>query len=333
MLFGGGTILLSRSGNTRTPSIGSRSKEERKVMRKRALFSAVFLLGLLMAAGLALSGCGKAKGEAKPGIISLSPDSGEVGMEVVIQGSNFGKVQGVGTVHFGTSEASVVSWSDTSITVKVPADLAPATYGVTVVTEEGASNQIEFQLTQAQQQKKPEISSLSPTSGLPGSEVKVNGSNFGSTQGKGKILFGPGEADVISWSDTSITFKVPYNVSDILYGVKVETPAGKSQQVDFQVTQKPEQLEAQKEAVVGYLEEKGQSTAGSEAWKISLVKKSAQDPNWEVVKITLPDGNTFQALLIINQMAGAWQCLSTQGPPWSGVEFKGAPVPSDLQNV
>ncbi len=297
--------------------------------RKSVLLIALLSMLVLMA-GLVAAGCGKTK--TKPEIASISPSSGEPDVEVVISGGSFGSTQGVGTVHFGTAEAGVVAWSGTSITVKVPAGLAVASFGVTVVTEAGASNEVEFQVTQAAQNK-PNISSLSPTSGIPGSEVKISGSNFGKVQGSGKVLFGPGEAAVVTWSDTAIAFTIPNNVSNILYGVKVETHAGKSSQVDFQVTQNPEQLEAQKEAVVAYLKDKGESTAGWELWNIALVKKSTIDSNWEVVKITLPDGKTFQAILIFSNMAGAWECLSTAGPPWSGVEFKGASVPSDLQNV
>ena len=42
---------------------------------------------------------------------------------------------------------------------------------------------------------------------------------------------------------------------------------------------------------------------------------------------------SFEAILIWNNMLGGWECLSTAGPPWTGIEFKGEPVPSDLTNV
>ncbi len=41
---------------------------------------------------------------------------------------------------------------------------------------------------------------------------------------------------------------------------------------------------------------------------------------------------TFEAMLVWNNMLGDWECLSVAGPPWTGVEFKGMSVPSDLVN-
>ena len=63
------------------------------------------------------------------------------------------------------------------------------------------------------------------------------------------------------------------------------------------------------------------------------MKRSAQDSNWEVVKVTLPDGKTFEAVLVFNNMLAGWECLATGEPPWSGIEFKGGPIPSDLENI
>ena len=58
----------------------------------------------------------------------------------------------------------------------------------------------------------PSISSISPTSGQTGTQVTVNGYNFGATRGTALIKFGTkvaATADYVSWSDTKIVVKVP----------------------------------------------------------------------------------------------------------------------------
>jgi IPT/TIG domain len=302
-------------------------------MSRKTAIPAVIVAALTLVLGLAFYGCGKAA--TKPEIKSLDPTSGGTGSEVVISGGSFGTTQGTGVVFFGQEEADIVAWSDTSITANVPSDLAAAKYGVTVETTEGASNAVDFTVEEALPNA-PKITSLDPVSGGAGVEVVISGSKFGATQGSGKILFGPGTAEVVKWSDTSITFKVPADATPNTYGVKVENAEGKSNQAIYTLEGGGEDLSGQKQAVIAYMQEQGQSTAGSDKWTISLVKQSATDPNWEVVSIHIPDvegGQTIEALVILNNMLGGWQCLSMEGPPWTGVEFKGEPVPADLENV
>lgn len=76
-----------------------------------------------------------------PQITSLSPTSGSVGTVVTIRGTGFGLGTDEGTVKFGTVEVSgkvgqsgsdYVTWSDTEIKVKVPANAVPGANSVTV---------------------------------------------------------------------------------------------------------------------------------------------------------------------------------------------------------
>ncbi|MCG2616963.1 FG-GAP-like repeat-containing protein [Terrimonas sp. NA20] len=55
-----------------------------------------------------------------PVITSFAPASGPVGTEVVISGTGFNAAAGSNTVYFGAVKATVVSGSETSLTVKVP---------------------------------------------------------------------------------------------------------------------------------------------------------------------------------------------------------------------
>ena len=113
--------------------------------KKIGLLVACFLvLALIFAMG---AGCGKKKG---PSITSIAPDTGPAGTEVKITGESFGTTQGNGVVHIGSGIAAVVAWSDTKLTVKVPTGLEAATQGLTVLTDAGESNEIEFTVTAGQ---------------------------------------------------------------------------------------------------------------------------------------------------------------------------------------
>lgn len=83
--------------------------------------------------------------QTAPGVTSLSPTSGPVGLVVTIAGTNFGATQGASTVSFNGIPASPISWSAASIAVPVPYG---ATTGNVVVTVGGqASNSTAFTVT------------------------------------------------------------------------------------------------------------------------------------------------------------------------------------------
>ena len=75
--------------------------------------------------------------QSAPLIAGISPNGGGVGSTVCIAGSNFGATQGSSTVSFNGTTATPTGWSDTSITVPVPAG---ATTGWVVVTVGGCSS-------------------------------------------------------------------------------------------------------------------------------------------------------------------------------------------------
>ncbi len=57
----------------------------------------------------------------------------------------------------------------------------------------------------------PMITSVSPTTGAPGSTVTISGSGFGSTQGSGSAWLGTTLATVVSWSDSQVVATVALN--------------------------------------------------------------------------------------------------------------------------
>ena len=77
-----------------------------------------------------------------PTITSLSPSSGSIGQTVTITGTHFGPSKGVSTVLFNNGIAAIpTAWSETSITVPVPAG---ATTGPVAVTVFQSSNSAVF---------------------------------------------------------------------------------------------------------------------------------------------------------------------------------------------
>ncbi len=82
------------------------------------------------------------EGAAPPEIGSLGPTSAQPGVKVTIGGNNFGAA--TGTVKFGTTTATVVSWSPSKIVVNVPS-VTNGNYTVTVTnTSAQVSNGIQF---------------------------------------------------------------------------------------------------------------------------------------------------------------------------------------------
>ncbi|MCG3112741.1 MAG: IPT/TIG domain-containing protein [Candidatus Manganitrophus sp. SB1] len=165
-----------------------------------------------------------------PQISSLSPDIGPEGTNVTIAGSSFGT--SAGTVTFNGMAATVSGWNNTTITVQVPAS---ATTGPVVVTTTGgvASNGVTFTVT-------PKINSLSPASGVIGTSITINGTNFGATQGTSIVTFNGLAATPSSWSDTSIGASVPVGASTGAVIVAVE--GNPSSGVNFTVLPKIDTL-------------------------------------------------------------------------------------------
>lgn len=82
-----------------------------------------------------------------PFIASIDPDTGFQSTEVDIVGRNFGKLQGDSKVRFGDEVADPPEesdWGGTKITVLVPPGLEEGFVPVTVTTERGPSNEVDF---------------------------------------------------------------------------------------------------------------------------------------------------------------------------------------------
>jgi uncharacterized protein (TIGR03437 family) len=139
-----------------------------------------------------------------PVVSGLSPAWGVSGSSVVVQGSSFGAAQGTSTVSFNGVTAAVVSWSNTSIQVTAPggALTGPVVVAVNGVQSAGSV----FTYT-------PGITALVPSTALAQTPIKIEGSNFGATQGTSTVTFNGVAAAVTNWNNNSIAAMVPGNAS------------------------------------------------------------------------------------------------------------------------
>lgn len=135
-----------------------------------------------------------------PSIQSISPDNVPAGQVVSIAGSNFGNT--TGTVTVAGVSAHINSWSGNSISFQVPGGVPTGADQVVVTTSAGtATGTLHVVFA-------PLITGISPTIGVPYTQVTVSGHGFGTVSG-GTVTFNTVAGQIISWSDSQILVKTP----------------------------------------------------------------------------------------------------------------------------
>jgi len=166
-----------------------------------------------------------------PTITSFTPTSGLVGAEVTINGSRF---TGASSVNFnGTPAAGFTVDLSTKILANVPSG---ATTGKISVTTGNGAGESADDFTVTPPPSPPTIASFTPTNGLVGSEVTINGSDF---TGASSVKFNGASATSFTvTSATEIRATVP---TDATTGkISVTTGNGTAESVDdFTVTLPP----------------------------------------------------------------------------------------------
>ena len=136
----------------------------------------------------------------------VSAESGYRGAKVTLKGEGFiGTEEKPLKVYFGDVEAEVVSSTDTEIVIIVPEEATTGDNGVMVETA--------YELIEAvyvfNVLPSPKINSVSSNEEYIGAEVTITGENFPEEAGNVKVLFGGGEAVIVSNSKTELVVKVP----------------------------------------------------------------------------------------------------------------------------
>jgi len=141
----------------------------------------------------------------QPSIQKISPNFGGVGTAVTILGTNFGVVQGAGSVKFGAVTATAMSWNESWIIVQVPAGANSGPITVTANSQSATSAQ-SFTVNTA---TGVNIYSVQPAVANIGRTATITGTNFGTTQGSSKVRVNGTEATAIKWTNTAIDFAIP----------------------------------------------------------------------------------------------------------------------------
>ncbi|MEZ5337654.1 MAG: IPT/TIG domain-containing protein [bacterium] len=166
-----------------------------------------------------------------PIINAISPDFGRRGQDkVTIIGSGFGSSEGTSGVYF-TSNGTAVSqnaqivkarvavvnvggvdvpqWTDSAVTVFVPSTAANNAL-VYVEVGENQSNSKPFNaLAPDSSANPPSIGGIDPLNGGVGDLITITGSGFGDTPDGSVVTINGRQMEIVFWSDTSISVRIP----------------------------------------------------------------------------------------------------------------------------
>lgn len=167
-----------------------------------------------------------------PILLGIDDSRLKIGQVVTLRGQLFGQAQGSSKLTvWDTLVTQIESWSDNAIKFKVPAPADRASQAGVVVTVDGmASNELPLDLA------KPFAQRVHPDPAPQGWTVEIKGQNFGET--RGQVQFGKEQAEVVSWSDDTISAKLPKNLNgDARF--QVVNPQGSSYPVQIHIMAPP----------------------------------------------------------------------------------------------
>lgn len=163
-----------------------------------------------------------------PVITSFTPTSGVAGAQITLNGINFGGSASENTVKFNGTSATIVNSTATSLTVVVPEGATSGKISVTVGGKTATS------ATDFIVELIPIITNFTPTSGLAGTEVILNGMNFSEITSDNVVKFNGELAEIVQATKTSLTVLVPESATSGKISVSITGKTGTSNS-DFEV--------------------------------------------------------------------------------------------------
>jgi len=140
-----------------------------------------------------------------PNITSVTPTAAIASTQITVTGTGFGASQGSGNIWLGSTYGVMVSWSDTQIVANVASG---SKSGVAQVLQGGVwSNTLNLTVST------PNITSVTPTTAIAGTQITIAGTGFGASQGTGNVWLGSTYGVVASWTDTQVVAAVASNSS------------------------------------------------------------------------------------------------------------------------
>jgi YD repeat-containing protein len=142
---------------------------------------------------------------AQVSIIDFSPESGQPGALVTINGTGFSATPSQDTVKFNSITATVSSATNTQLQVSVP---STATTGlISVISPNGSATSTQ-NFTVTSSNGLPTITSFSPSSGIAGTAVNIVGTSFNSTPANDELSLNVSQAVVSAATSTTIATTV-----------------------------------------------------------------------------------------------------------------------------
>lgn len=165
------------------------------------------------------------------GVIDFAPRVGTAGATVTIYGSGFDPAPTANAVSFSGAPATVVTATETVLTVLVP---AAATSGKLTVSNVRGSATSEADFVLKADSQAPTIVSFAPTIGTGGTRVTLVGARFQLNADDDKVTVGGRPAAVVSDgagpSTTQLTFVVPNATAS--GRISITTPFGKGPRIN-----------------------------------------------------------------------------------------------------
>jgi hypothetical protein len=155
-----------------------------------------------------------------PKITSISPQSGLPGGTIAIVGLNFGPI--AGSLSLGSTAVAPLSWNDTFIQFLLP-NITAGKYTLQLTTSASATTHGSIRVLPPP----PDITSILPTSGAPGTTVMIEGFNFGDQHGNSTISIGGQSPEIVSWENERIAIKIP-TLAPKSYPIQLTTAAGQA---------------------------------------------------------------------------------------------------------
>lgn len=189
-----------------------------------------------------------APGQEAMRIDSLSATAGQAGSTFTITGANFSAVAGEMQVSFTKTGSNpflltVLEATASQLKVKMPDAIAPDTYKVVVkkgdaVAEAGKAFTVSAPSVVTPAVPAPTVTSFSPTTAAPGSQVIITGTNFSTVASGNEVSLVTGTntpvaVTVSSATATSLAFTVPAGLAPGAYTIRVKVGA---QSADAQTT-------------------------------------------------------------------------------------------------
>ncbi len=135
-------------------------------------------------------------GPSAPTLSPLNPSETLSGRNITLHGSNFSPVPSDNTVTFGGKQATVVSATRTTLTVKPPDSVESGSAAITVSVAGMASNPINMAV-----RPMPILTGLYPAGGPPGETLIVYGRGFARPLQANVVRVGPFTAQVVGATD------------------------------------------------------------------------------------------------------------------------------------